>query len=59
VIDPQQLTTMARTIEQAGPVERQPDPDEPRATRLYSTRKADDSSPVPERLLADLDKLAA
>jgi DNA-binding MarR family transcriptional regulator len=54
----QTLTTMTRALEQAGLVERRPDPDDGRATRLYLTSRANDFRPVAEGILADLDRLA-
>jgi DNA-binding MarR family transcriptional regulator len=52
------MTTMARALEQAGLVERRPDPADARATRLYLTKRARDFRPVAERVLAELDELA-
>jgi DNA-binding MarR family transcriptional regulator len=54
----QTMTTMARALEQAGLVERRPDPADARATRLYLTKRARDFRPVAERVLAELDELA-
>lgn len=55
----QTMTTMARAVERAGLVERRPDPEDARATRLYLTRRARDLRPVAERILAEMDELAA
>ena len=55
----QTLTTMARALEDAGLVERRPDPADARATRLYLTRRARDFRPVAERVLVELDDVAA
>jgi DNA-binding MarR family transcriptional regulator len=55
----QTMTTMARALERAGLVERQADPEDARATRLYLTSRAHDFRPVAERVLAELDELAA
>jgi DNA-binding MarR family transcriptional regulator len=55
----QTMTTMARALERAGLVERHTDPDDARATRLYLTDRARAFRPVAERVLAELDELAA
>jgi DNA-binding MarR family transcriptional regulator len=55
----QTMTTMARALERAGLVERRADPEDARATRLYLTSRAHDFRPVGERVLAELDELAA
>ena len=55
----QTLTTMARALEAAGLVERRPDPDDARATRLFLTKRARDFAPVAARILAELDGRAA
>jgi MarR family transcriptional regulator for hemolysin len=54
----QTLTTMARALEGAGLVERRPDPDDARATRLHLTKRARDFAPVAARILAELDDRA-
>jgi DNA-binding MarR family transcriptional regulator len=55
----QTLTTTARALEQAGLVERRPDAEDARATRLYLTARANEFRPVAERILGDLHDLAA
>ena len=55
----QTMTTMARNLERAGLVERRPDPEDARATRLYLTNRARDFRPVAEDVLSDLQSLAA
>ena len=55
----QTLTTMARALEAAGLVERRPDPDDARATRVFLTKRARDFAPVAARILAELDDRAA
>jgi len=55
----QTLTTMARALERAGLVERRPDADDARATRLYLTARANEFRPVAARVLDDLHDLAA
>jgi DNA-binding MarR family transcriptional regulator len=55
----QTITTMARALERAGLVERRPDPDDARATRLYVTRRAREFQPVAEEILAELDERVA
>ena len=55
----QTLTTMARALEQAGLVERRPDTDDARATRIFLTDRARDFRPVAERIVDDLRTLAA
>ncbi|HET7855330.1 MAG TPA: MarR family transcriptional regulator [Gaiellaceae bacterium] len=52
----QTMTTMARALEGAGLVERRPDPEDARATRLYLTRRAREFRPVAEEILAELDE---
>ncbi len=42
----QTLTTMARALERAGLVERRPDPEDGRATRVYLTSRVHDFRPV-------------
>ena len=58
-VSKQTMTTMARALERAGLVERRADPEDARATRLYLTSRAHDFRPVAERVLAELDELAA
>ena len=55
----QTLTTMARALERAGLVERRPDPEDARATLVFLTDRAREFRPVAERVLAELDELAA
>jgi DNA-binding MarR family transcriptional regulator len=55
----QTLTTLARSVERAGLVERRPDPNDARATRLFLTARAREFQPVAERILAELDERAA
>jgi DNA-binding MarR family transcriptional regulator len=51
----QTMTTMVRLVERDGLVERRPDPDDGRATRVYLTRRARRFRPVADRVLRDLD----
>jgi MarR family transcriptional regulator, organic hydroperoxide resistance regulator len=51
----QTMTTMVRLVERDGLVERRPDPDDGRATRVHLTRRARRFRPVAERVLRDLD----
>jgi DNA-binding MarR family transcriptional regulator len=51
----QTMTTMVRLCERDGLVERRPDPDDGRATRVHLTAKARDFQPVAERVLARLE----
>lgn len=55
----QTMTTMARSLERAGLVERRADSEDGRATRLYLTRRAHNFRPAAERVLAEMDMLAA
>jgi DNA-binding MarR family transcriptional regulator len=55
----QTLTTMARALEQAGLVERRPDEDDARATRIYLTGRARDFRPVAEEIVDELRSLTA
>lgn len=52
----QTLTTMARALERDGLVERRPDPDDARATRLYLTPRAQRLRPVAEEVIAELER---
>jgi DNA-binding MarR family transcriptional regulator len=52
----QTLTTLVRLCERDGLVERRPDPDDARATRVHLTAKARRFEPVAERVLAGLDR---
>jgi DNA-binding MarR family transcriptional regulator len=51
----QTMTTMVRLCERDGLVERRPDPDDGRATRVHLTAKARDFQPTAERVLARLE----
>ena len=51
----QTMTTMVRLCERDGLVERRPDPDDGRATRVHLTAKARRFRPVAERVLARLE----
>jgi DNA-binding MarR family transcriptional regulator len=51
----QTMTTMVRLCERDGLVERRPDPDDGRATRVHLTAKTRDFQPVAERVLARLE----
>jgi DNA-binding MarR family transcriptional regulator len=51
----QTMTTMVRLCERDGLVERRPDPDDGRATRVHLTAKARDFQPSAERVLARLE----
>jgi DNA-binding MarR family transcriptional regulator len=51
----QTMTTMVRLCERDGLVERRPDPDDGRATRVHLTAKARRFQPVAERVLARLE----
>jgi len=53
----QTLTTLIRRIEAQGYVERQPDPKDGRAARLFLTRKARTLEPILIRAIANLDVL--
>jgi DNA-binding MarR family transcriptional regulator len=55
----QTLTTMARALERAGLVERRPDPEDARATRIFLTEQARRVQPVAERILSELDSRTA
>ena len=55
----QTLTTMARALEQAGLVERRPDEEDARATRIYLTDRAREFRPVAERIVDELRSLTA
>jgi DNA-binding MarR family transcriptional regulator len=52
----QTMTTMVRLCERDGLVERGPDPDDGRATRVQLTAKARQFQPVAERVLARLER---
>jgi DNA-binding MarR family transcriptional regulator len=52
----QTMTTMVRLCEREGMVERRPDPDDGRATRVHLTAKARRFQPAAERVLARLDR---
>jgi DNA-binding MarR family transcriptional regulator len=52
----QTMTTMVRLCEREGLVERRPDPDDGRATRVHLTAKARRFQPAAERVLARLDR---
>ncbi len=52
----QTLTTMARALERDGLVERRPDPEDARATRLYLTPRAQMLRPVAEQLIERLER---
>ena len=54
----QTLTTLVRLAERDGLVERRPDEDDRRATRVHLTDKAHRFRPVAERTLAQLEELA-
>ena len=54
----QTMTTMVRLLERDGLVERAPDPDDGRATRIVLTAKARRFEPVAERTLDELGALA-
>ena len=54
----QTMTTMVRLCERDGLVERRPDPDDRRATRVHLTPKARDFQPAAERVLARLERAA-
>jgi DNA-binding MarR family transcriptional regulator len=51
----QTMTTMVRLCERDGLVERRPDPDDGRATRVHLTAKARRFQPAAERVLAHLE----
>jgi MarR family transcriptional regulator, organic hydroperoxide resistance regulator len=55
----QTLTTLARSLERAGLVERRGDPSDARATRLFLTARAREFRPVAEQILAELEERAA
>ena len=52
----QTITTMVRLCERDGLVERRPDPDDGRATRVHLTAKSRRFQPVAERVLARLER---
>jgi MarR family transcriptional regulator, organic hydroperoxide resistance regulator len=52
----QTVTTMARLLERDGLVERRPDPDDARATRLFLTKRARDLESVVDSVLADIEQ---
>jgi DNA-binding MarR family transcriptional regulator len=52
----QTMTTLVRLCERDGLVERRPDPDDRRATRVHLTAKARRFQPVAERVLAGLQR---
>jgi DNA-binding MarR family transcriptional regulator len=52
----QTMTTMVRLCERDGLVERRPDPDDGRATRVHLTAKARRFQPGAERVLARLER---
>jgi DNA-binding MarR family transcriptional regulator len=52
----QTMTTMVRLCERDGLVERRPDPDDGRATRVHLTAKARHFQPAAERVLARLER---
>jgi DNA-binding MarR family transcriptional regulator len=52
----QTMTTMVRLCERDGLVERRPDPDDRRATRVHLTAKARRFQPTAERVLARLER---
>jgi DNA-binding MarR family transcriptional regulator len=52
----QTMTTLVRLCERDGLVERRPDPDDRRATRVHLTAKARRFRPVAERVLARLER---
>ena len=54
----QTLTTLVRLAERDGLVERRPDEDDRRATRVHLTDKAHRFRPVAEQTLAQLEELA-
>lgn len=52
----QTMTTMVRLCERDGLIERRPDPDDGRATRVHLTAKARHFQPTAERVLARLER---
>ena len=52
----QTMTTMVRVVERAGFVERRPDPEDARATRVYLTTRGRDFQPIATRELARLER---
>ena len=52
----QTMTTMVRLCERDGLVERRPDPDDRRATRVHLTARARRFRPAAERVLAELER---
>jgi DNA-binding MarR family transcriptional regulator len=53
----QTMTTMIRLLERDGLVQRQRDPEDRRAFRVYLTARARSFRPVAESVLSELDKL--
>jgi DNA-binding MarR family transcriptional regulator len=54
----QTMTTLVRLVEREGLVERRPDPDDGRATRVHLTARARRFEPAAERVLSELDAAA-
>jgi DNA-binding MarR family transcriptional regulator len=54
----QTMTTMVRLAERDGLVERRPDPEDGRATRVHLSPKGHRFRPVAERTLAELEQFA-
>ena len=54
----QTMTTLVRLAERDGLVERRPDDDDRRATRVHLTAKGERFKPVAEAVLGELDELA-
>ena len=52
----QTVTTMTRLLERDGLLERRPDPDDARATRLFLTTRARSFQPVAEAVLGELHR---
>jgi DNA-binding MarR family transcriptional regulator len=52
----QTMTTMVRLVERDGLVERRPDPEDGRATRVHLSERAREFQPVAERVLRKLDR---
>jgi DNA-binding MarR family transcriptional regulator len=51
----QTMTTLVRLVEREGLVERRPDPEDGRATRVHLTARARRFEPAAERVLSELD----
>jgi DNA-binding MarR family transcriptional regulator len=58
-ISKQTMTTLIRSVEEAGLIRRRSDRDDGRAARVYLTAEARRFQPIAERILAEMDAVAA